>query len=432
LRKRLVLSLQLLAGAVLMFAALDYARADFEDIDRLIGMNQSLAALQLAGKGSKDDQLYTAAYVMLKDGQADKAEQIFKRLMAKRPVSEQIRLGLIRALLAQKKTAEAARVARQADMAKLDGITARNYAALIKAAAAAEKPVKRSGVVVSFNAAPTTNVTSGSTVKTVLVGGVPFTLDDDSLEQSGVNISGSLAAFHTFDVNKNLAVRLKGGVSSTTNAEALNEAEITASFNGDFLWKAAGWSVSLGPVLEHVWQESDPLLWRYGGQFSLVKGWKDGSDASFSSRLVAQDYINTNSKDGTVFNLNASYGRLLSPVWRTEFKAGFSMEKTRLDYLDYISFSAGTEITRKFAFNGDFFVSAGVDFKQRDYQGKHPLSSGARHDTTTAVSVSLAHSRIKAFGITPKLIYEYSDTRSNIDIYSTHAQTVRLSINRSF
>ncbi len=415
-----------------MLTTPNYAHADFQDIDKLMGMNQSLAALQLAGKGSKDDQLYAAAYVMLGDGQADKAEQIFKRLLAKRPASEHVRLGLIRALLAQKKTAEAARVAAKADTAKLDGITARNYAALIKAAAATEKSVKRSGVVVSFNAAPTTNVTGGSTVKTVLVGGVPFTLDDDSLEQSGVNISGSLTAFHTIDVNKNLAVRLKGGISGTANVETVHAPEITASLSGDFLWKAAGWSVSLGPVLEHVWQESDPLLWRYGGQFSLTKGWKDGSDVSFSSRLVAQDYINTNNKDGTAFNLNATYGRLLSPVWRAEFKAGFSMEKTRVDYLDYISFSAGAEITRKFDFNGDLFVSAGTDFKQRDYQGKHPLSSGPRYDTTTVVSVSLAHSRIKAFGITPKLIYEHSDTQSNIDIYSTNAQTVRLSINRSF
>jgi outer membrane protein len=413
-------------------ASLSLARADFEDIDNLLSKNERLAALKLAGKGSKDDQLYAAAYTMLNDGQLEKAEQIFKRLIAKFPASEHLRLGLIRALLAQKKTAEAASFARQADTAKLDGVTANNYAALIKSAVDAEKPAKRSGLIFSFNAAPTTNVTGGSTVKTVLVGGVPFTLDPDSLQKSGLNTSASMAAYHTLDVTKNLALRLKGGVSTTINVEAVKEAEITASTSADFLWKAAGWSFSMGPVVEHVWRESDPELWRYGGQFSLAKDWKNGSDATFRSRLVAQDYITTNIKDGYAFYANVSYGRIISPVWRVEGEAGFSMEKTRLDHLDYAAYSGGLELTRKFEFGGDFFVAAGVDLTQRDYKGKHPLSSDARHDTTISSSVSLAHSRIKAFGITPKLIYEYSDTQSNIDIYSTNAHTVRLAINKSF
>ena len=424
---------RLMLSFLLACAGLAPAYADFATIDALIAKGQSRQALKLAGKGNKNDQLYAAASIMLQDGLAINAETIFKRLLAKEYSSERVRLGLIKALLAQKKTAEAASIARQADFNKLDGITARNYKALINAAKAAPaKPMKRSGVIVSFNVAPSTNVTGGSTVKTVLVGGIPFTLDADSLQKSGMNLSGSVTAFHTADLTDKLAVRLKAGVSSNLNIEAFNEAEITVSTSADFLWKTAGWSVSLGPVVEHVWRESDPELWRYGAQFSLAKGWKNGSDAAFSSRLVAQDYIKNNVKDGYAFTASASYGRLLSPVWRGELQAGFSIEKTKLSHLDYIAYSGGVELTRKFEFNGDLFVSAGIDLKQRDYQGKHPLSSGPRRDTTTGVSVSLAHSAIKAFGITPKLIYEFSNTHSNIDIYSTNAHTVRFAINKSF
>ena len=409
------------------------AHADFSKLDVLIAKGQGREALKLAGKGSKDDQLYAAASLMLRDRRARDAELIFKRLFIKQPRSEHVRLGLIRALLAQKKTLEAADVAGQADFKKLDGITARNYAALIKAVKTIPaKPAKRSGVIVSFNAAPTTNVTGGSTVKTVFVGGIPFTLDADSLQKSGVNLAGSATAFHTTDLTDRLALRLKGGVSTNVNVEALNEAEVTASFSGDFLWKTNGLSVSLGPVVEHVWRESDPELWRYGGQFSVSKGWKNGSDFAFSSRFVAQDYVKNSVKDGYAFNASASYGRLLSSVWRVEFQAGLSLEKTKLDHLDYIAYSGGVELTRKFNLKGDVFVSAGLDIKQRDYQGKHPLSSGPRHDTTTVFSASLAHSQIKAFGITPKLIYEYSNTWSNIDIYSANAHTVRLAVNKSF
>ena len=93
-----------------------------------------------------------------------------------------------------------------------------------------------------------------------------------------------------------------------------NEAEITATTSADFIWKAAGWSVLLGPVIEHVRRESDPELWRYGALISLSKGSKNGSDAAFGSRLVAQDYVNNNVKDGYACSANASYGRLLSPV----------------------------------------------------------------------------------------------------------------------
>lgn len=148
--------------------------------------------------------------------------------------------------------------------------------------------------------------------------------------------------------------------------------------------------------------------------------------------MVAQDYITNSVRDGYAFSANASHGRLLSPVWRVEVQTGFSMEETRLDHLDYVAYSVGAEVTRKFDVNGDLFVSAGIDVKQRDYQGKHPLSSGARRDATTAISLSLAHNKITAFGITPKLIYEYIKTGSNIDIYASDAHTVRLPVNKSF
>jgi outer membrane protein len=419
--------------SIFAVAGLVPALADFETINRLIVKGDSRAALQLAGRGTEDDRLYAAALLMLSDGFAGQAEAVFKRLLERQPGSLLVRQGLIRAFLAQQKTAEAVRFAQKADFKKLDKTTARDYWALIKAThIVSPKSSKRSGFIVSLNAAPTTNVTGGSTVQTVFVGGIPFTLDADSLQQSGVSVSGSVTAYHTLDITNNLAVRLKGGVSTTVNVEAPNEAEITASLSSDFIWKAAGWSVSLGPVVEHVWREADPQVWRYGAQFSLAKGWKDGSEASLNTRLVMQDYAIANVKDGFVFNASASYGRLLSPVWRIRLQAAFILEQTKLDHLDYVAYSSGFELTRKFDAGGDFFVSAGVDFKQRDYQGKHPLSAGARHDTTTSASVSLAHSRITAFGVTPKLIYEFSVTRSNIDIYATNAQTVRLAINKSF
>jgi tetratricopeptide (TPR) repeat protein len=208
---------------------------------------------------------------------------------------------------------------------------------------------------------------------------------------------------------------------------------------------------SLNFGVNYKWQ--DAKSWLYVGQ---------SADLRFLDKERYMDSL----------AMNAGYGRWLTPRWQATLSSRW-MDKQYKDHA-YASFDGSTllfspslvyvfsansavfaggawqkdhlekksESFDQYAVNvgllkqwrNGFNLSANLQLAWRLYADKHPTySTITRKDRRLNAAVTIAHKALKFYGIEPKLIYQYDDVDSNIDVfYSRKISQVMLSLERKF
>ena len=417
--------------------------AGTSDVDRLILQKNFAQVESLSTLSNTRQRAYAKAEIALVKGDAAQTVLITKILLNAEPKSVAVRYLLVRALLAQRKEIEAAQIAQQADIRRLPPTVAKQYAALIAEARKARsqkqnasttkttrKSDRKSGLLFSMNVAPTTNVTGGTSSQTIVIGGLPF--KSDTVAKEGVSVAGNLEAFHTIDVEQNLSLRLGASLGLKVNSVDTKAYETTTGVSASLQWKTSHGSMALGPIADHMWVGHQSELWRYGVRYSVSHNFTSGSELYLSGRAVVQDYTIRDFRDGWRANLDANYSFSPNPDYRVDLTVGTEIERTELKHLDYFGYYLGIDVVRKFEWAGSLYVGAGLNWRDRSYVGNAPLSSEPRHDETLTASLTFAHNKIKFFNFTPKVIVEYTQTNSNLALYTSNAATVRFAANRSF
>lgn len=288
---------------------------------------------------------------------------------------------------------------------------------------------KKRSFSVSVAIVPESNPIKRTGRREVMIGGVPFRLNEDARASSGVGGLVSAGA----SVSPVITEELRAVIATSAAAKLYREPDWNdVSLQGEIgLTRLfARGTASAGLRLGHRWLG--------GNRYSSETGpWMRARvRASAASRLEVnanagyRDHHTRKGQNGWRFNAN--------PAWIYAIRAQTSVH-TNLD-LELVdareqhhgSRTAGIGVTLSHAFEGGLSISPSVSALVRRHAGPDPLFQKIRSDSQVRLAVNVLHRALQYEGFAPYVGYSFEWNRSNIPVNTYHNHGAVFGISKKF
>lgn len=387
----------------------------------------SFAADQKTTQTSKailTEQLLFAARTSFKQKKYDQAVELYHHILSLNPALVQVRFSL----------AETYLVLKQFDQAEyhfklvLAQEIPPQIADLVRGHLAYINRQKIWQVSFGVDITPESNINQGTTNKTIIIGGIPFTLNDDSLAKSGININGVGALVITPQLDDHIYGHFK--VSATGNFltgprlfhyKLGGELGVKLKLNAD----SYGLGISYHrQFFDHVayssrygiwanWSKvlSDRLYW--SGRFSLDK--KDYDTA-------AQPEYYTSLSQTLSYEHSAELGFHISPT--LAFKKSYINNDDTATMA--LNFGTRHSLSHYFTINTNVSAQYETHFKENN------LFAKVRNDLTLKASIRVANAKLRIFDFAPYIEYQYQNRNSNIQLFDFQNHAITFGLTKRF
>ncbi len=419
-----------LGGIAVAAMCVTFAAADpVADALRRGDPEAARSALNERLAGRKDAGLHRAhleGLIALRQGNPQTAARIFEAILEAAPGFEPARLELARTLDVMGRRGPAIAQARRLAATTEDERLRDQLLSQIALADGA----RRGGVALRFSLLPSTNITGGTLQETVLVGGVPFTLDPTSREASGVGLLVGATAWHSWSLGKDWKAVASASVDQRIYDTALKPDETEVGLRLDMAHRGPRGGISFGPRFAVLFQNGDRARRQMGLGMNLSYLIDPRLRFTLAAEWLKQDHPQSAFRDGN--RVTATPGL----QWAVSRQTTLAVEMPLLRETANASHLAHKDIGLGFGFatqmrNG---LNLGVNlFAGRNtYDGIYPGFDMARKDQVKSLRVGISHNRLHWKGLRP----EFSVTRkwqsSNIPLHDTSTTDFGLSLSRRF
>ncbi|NRA85936.1 MAG: DUF560 domain-containing protein, partial [Rhizobiales bacterium] len=343
------------------------------------------------------DKLLLAARLSFKQKNYSQAIDLYHHILSRDPSIVQVRFSLAEAYLLLKKYEQAQYHFKLVLAQKIP----KQISNLIRSHLAYINHQKIWQATYGFNITPESNINQGTNNKIIMIGGIPFTLNDDNLAQRGINLNANGALVISPQINDTLYGHFKIFASGNylTDSKQLN-------FN---LGGELGLSIkektnkySAGLTFNKQYFDRKP----YSNNVGVWMTW----DKLLSNKLSWNGRISANK---TIYNITskADYNISIAQSLRYEHNAkfGFNFSPTltykkshnKLNDNATATFLVGTRhsLPNNFTINSNFSAKYGHYFQKNNLFGKK------RKDLTFGVGVKITNSKIRIFDFAPYIEY---------------------------
>ncbi|NRA88616.1 MAG: tetratricopeptide repeat protein, partial [Rhizobiales bacterium] len=265
-------------------------------------------------------------------------------------------------------------------------------------------------VSLSGDITPESNINHGVTNQTVLIGGVPFTLNDDRLASRGVNLNAFASVTYTPKIIDGLYghVQLSASANYLTGQKILNHnigSELGLTLKQNANKYSAGiaynkqnfdkkaYSTKLGTWATVAMPLSDKLYW--SGRVSASKTFYTGTanrDLDFS---IKQNFS---------YQHSVALGFNAAPSF--ELKKSFNKLKTNT--------KLGLTIGSRHTLGAGFTVNTSLGSNSSLYKHHNNIFAKTRKDLSLTAGIKVTNSQLKLFNFAPYIEYKYEKHKSNI------------------
>ncbi len=369
-------------------------------------------------------RLFSAVELSIEQKQYKKAIELYHHILDLDPTLVQIRFSLAETYLLLKKYDQAhyhfKLVLAQEIPAQISQIIRRHLAFINR-----QKIWQFS---YGFNVTPESNINQGSNNKVIFLGGLPFTLNDDALAQSGVNINahGALlispklsdslyghfkisASGNFLSASKQLNYNL-GSELGLTIKQKSDKFGAGLAYNAQF-FNQKPYSQKLG--IWALWDKllTDKLTW---------EGHISASNTSYNN-VVGTDY-NFRLYQSIQYEHNAQLGFNLSPT--ISYKKSLSPLNSKLGF----GLTLGSRHSLAYGFTINTNLSA--DYSQ--YFAQNTLFNKKRKDLDIGIGLKVANSKLRIFDFAPYIQYRFQLRKSNIELYNYTNHSVSFGLTARF
>ena len=285
---------------------------------------------------------------------------------------------------------------------------------------------KQWSVSISAAVLPESNPVKRTESRDVIIGGVPFRLNEDARASSG---TGSLLSAGA-SVSPVITEDFRGVLAASSAAKLYEHSDWNdVSLHGEvgLAWLFDKGAASAGLRLGRRWLGGDRYSRETGPWLRGRVRISPVSRLEVNLSAAKRDHFDRPGHDG--WRVNAK------PVWHYSFNPQTTIQ-TRLE-LELVnarenhqgSGLAGLGITFSKTFRGGFSVSPSVSALARRHSGRHPLFLTTRRDRELRVALSFRHRAIRYEGYAPFVGYSFELNDSNIPVnkYRNHGAIVGLS-----
>ncbi|MCY4042409.1 MAG: porin family protein [Candidatus Dadabacteria bacterium] len=275
------------------------------------------------------------------------------------------------------------------------------------------------------------NINESTSLQTVVIGGLPFRLSDDSRETGGRGVNfflggswrtgfGGLGGGDTLGVSARLWVKDYGGESFDQH---------TFEVFPNYVKSLGGGEVAAGPVFwrsllaGRLYEQS--IGGRVEGNLPLSPVWR----LSAGAEVINHEFPRNSLQDGNSAGARFSLTRLFGIRTASTLLAAAVLRRAGAGHLEYDEFSAGKGFYREMPMG--FTVSLRADAARRVYREADPFF-GDRREWTGYFSAGMANRLLSYRGFYPRVTVIHTRRDSSADFYDYTRTRFVFDITRRF
>lgn len=360
------------------------------------------------------------------EGRLDDAAGIYRGLLRDRPGLTRVRLELGRTLFSEKRD----RTARRQFERALSGDDLPNSAIdNIERFLAVIEDRKTFSLRFALSLVPDSNINQATDGQTVDIFGLPFVLNDEAVETSGVGVFGSAG----IEYRPRLSERSR--LLATFNAQRTEFDG--AEFDDTVIAGSLGAELRLG---RHQLRAEATAFRRWFGTPGFNRG--AGGRVTLARRLTRRvylqiavagqyvDYDLTPARDGPVLIAQFSPLWVPDPATRVSAILGLSREFARVDFQRSTGLRLGLGLDRDLPWG--LTVTARPEVNWRKFDALQAAFGKTREDVIVDFSLDLIKRDLPVFGLVPFLGYTVTHNASNIGFFVFTRHRFRFGLQQRF
>ena len=392
---------------------------------RLEDARKLLERAQPESDEERIERLFLLGLIDARRGFPRRAARRFETILAERPELTRVRLELAQVYRALGRD-EKARFHFEASLAdKLPSSVETAVEGFLNRIDAR----KRWSLSLSTAVVPESNPAKRTDRKRVRIGGVPFDLNPDARESSGVGYLISTGA----SFSPTLADDLRGVLAGSSAAKLYKQTDWNdVSVQGEIglarLFDKG--MVSGGLRLGRRWLAADPYSREVGPWMRGRLRLSPETRLEVNASAVNRDHRGQKAQDGWHFSLKPAWN--YAPRAPTSIETFLELELADTRESHHASRTAGLGITVSHAFRGGLSVSPSVSASFRRHAGSDPLFLTTRNDRRLRIAVNILHRVLQYQGFAPYAGYAVEWNRSNIPLHTYRNHDAVFGVSRRF
>lgn len=372
-----------------------------------------------------DPAEWPLALELMASGQVQAALPFLERLVSADPANKNYRFELALALFQLKRDFRAKWHLEQVRGASLTAPEARLVEQVLAQIAA------RSVWTASFSLSlkPESNASRKTSVDTVSVGGLDFTLSPESRAKPAVSVLVAAGLGYSPRLSEHWRARFSLNANLRHNKDSsLRDYQLTAraglQYSGDERCNfAAGLQQGYRWVSNRRYSGSTGI-W---GEHTRLVGARGQLTLGFDFSKIRHEVALPDSNRALA---SVSYGHAVSGKARVTV-SGY-LEKTRGNLPSLAGTRSGIFVSGIYAWNGGLVTSLQLGQQYDERRGPEPLFGVTRGDETTSLSMTIYHRDFRIQSFSPTLVIGVEKNRSNIPLARYDNRYMSLGLTRSF
>lgn len=371
------------------------------------------------------ERLFLLGLIDARLGLPGRAAQRFEAILAERPELTRVRLELAQVYHALGRD-EKARFHFEASLADrlpssvetavegfLDSIDAR----------------RRWSLSLSTAVVPESNPAKRTDRKRIRIGGVPFDLNPDARESSGVGyLVTTGASFSPMIMHDLRGVFVASSAAKLYKQPDWNDVSVHGEVGLARLFDKG--TVSGGLRLGRRWLATDPYSREIGPWMRGRLRLSPETRLEMNVSAVDRNHHKQEAQDGWRFRLKPAW--TYTPRAPTSIETSLELELADTRESHHASRTAGLGITVSHAFRGGLSISPSVSAQIRRHAGPDPLFLKKRRDRQFRIAVNILHRALQYRGFAPHVGYSMEWNRSNIPLNTYRNHGTVLGISKTF
>ena len=392
---------------------------------RIQDARRLLEQAQPDGDEERIERLFLLGLIDARLGLPRRAAQRFEAILTERPELTRVRLELARVYHALGRD-EKARFHFEASLADrlpssvetavegfLDSIDAR----------------RRWSLSLSTAVVPESNPVKRTDRKRVRIGGVPFDLNPDARESSGVGYLVTTGASFSPMITDDLrSVFVASSAAKLYKQPDWNDVSVHGEVGLARLFDKG--TVSGGLRLGRRWLATDPYSHEIGPWMRGRLRLSPETRLEVNVSAVNRNHHRQEAQDGWRFRLKPAW--TYTPRAPTSIETSLELELADTHESHHASRTAGLGLTVSHAFRGGLSISPSVSAQIRRHAGPDPLFQERRHDRQFRIAVNILHRALQYQGFAPYAGYSVEWNRSNIPLHTYRNHGAVFGVSRRF
>ena len=400
------------------------------------------AAAILIAAGKLDDAKLVLAHVLQttpKDAEAiflsgliDVAEKNyssaidkFRRILVSEPNRERVRLELARAFFLADDYDNAERNFRFARAGDLPDETKR----LIDGYLATIFRVREWSYNIGLALADDTNANGATSVHTINLYGLPFTLSDNARQKSGAGIAIDLGGEWSPLLWNDIKARVGTAIHRLEyGGHSFDDMTISSYAGPEFLFSR--WQIDTLITSFRRWYGGEPYNEGIGGRGIVSYILSPGLQLAAALDVQSVSYRVATFQNGPIISGNVDVGYTISPSSLVRVSSGIASQQANVAAFAANTYWVSLDYYRDlpFGFSGNFQPAYSWTY----YHAPLAAFGVTRADRTLALRFDVLNRRIEYAGFTPRLSFIHVSHQSSVPLYRFSRNQVQLGLTRQF